>query len=121
MDSCSSGNRKRKACYSTVVNHRTCSSAKGLASVNIIEAFPAMSASPKKLALDSRSSDVSSQSQLICSEGFDRMTLESATARSPFADMTSSGSPSSFLSVTTAGTSKTQVSDEGVLTITFNS
>lgn len=69
--------------------------------------------------MDSRGSDISCQSQLMCGEWLDNMSLDSVLAFSPSADMSSepldepSGSPSSVLSVTTAGTSKPQLSDEG--------
>ena len=114
MDTCSSGSRKRKACDSADIdsgatsrgNDTTMGGAHG-------HQFRTLSASPKRLAKDSRGSDISCQSELMCGEWLDQMSLESVLTCSPSADMSSSGSPSSFLSVTTAGTSKPQLSYEG--------
>lgn len=113
MDTSSSGSRKRKAYTGAEMESVTMSTTVGSTMGAVRGQFRAMSASPKRLAMERTRSDISCQSHLLCEEGLDQMSLESITVWSPSVDMSSSGTPSSLLSVTTAGTSKTQLSDEG--------
>lgn len=113
MDTSSSGSRKRKAYICEEMETLAKSTTVSSTMVAVRGHFRAMSASPKRLAMERSGSDISCQSHLLCEEGLDQMSLESVLVWSPSADTSSSGTPSSLLSVTTAGTSKTQLSDEG--------
>lgn len=108
MDTSSSGSRKRKA----DMDLRSSCKAAGYAEAALYDELPPLNSSPKRLATDSHCSDISCQSQLLCGEWLDQMTLDSIMDRSP-SSMSPSGSLSSFLSVTTAGTAKAQPAEEG--------
>ena len=113
MDTSSSGSRKRKAYICAEMESVGKLTYVGSDMGAVRGQSRAMSASPKRLAMERSGSDISCQSHLLCEEGLDQMTLESILVWSPSADTSSSGTPSSLLSITTAGTSKSQLSDEG--------
>lgn len=108
----SSGKRKRKA---DLELHSNCKTV-GFADAALYDRLPPLNSSPKRLATDSHCSDISCQSQLLCGEWLDQMTLDSIMDPSP-SSMSPSCSLSSFLTVTTAGTAKAQTGEEGVFVI----
>lgn len=104
MDITLSARRKRKASYCVPMHLELPFQAPGPPDGALYETLAPLSVSPKRAALESGCSDISCQSELLCGEWMDQMSMRGALDCSSTPSLSPAESLASYLSVTTEGT-----------------
>ena len=96
--------RKRKASQSVLMHFEVPLKAPGQPDGALYEELAPLSVSPKRAALESGCSDISCQSELLCGEWLDQMSMSGSLDCTSTPSLSTAESLASYLSVTTEGT-----------------